>query len=86
MKIAITEILQRHFRETGEYVTINMLAVEMTKKGIFKNIHSAQSMLYYNKNGKAKTLDTEILEFIQNRFARTVNGKKVKLTLDEIIK
>jgi DNA-binding Xre family transcriptional regulator len=73
MKIAIKEILQNHFKETGEYITINMLAVEMTNKGIFKNIHSAKNMLYYNKNGKAKGLDIQMLEFLCKRFSKTLN-------------
>ena len=73
MKILISELLANHYKETGEYITINMLADEMTKKRIFKNIHSARNMLYYNKNGKAKSLDIQILEFLMKRFSKTLN-------------
>lgn len=73
MRIAITEILNSHYKEKGEYITINMLAEEMTNKGMFKNLHSAKNMLYYNKNGKAKSLDIAMLEFLCKRFDKTID-------------
>ena len=74
MKIAIKEILKDHFDKTGEYITQKMLAEEMVKKGIFKNIHSAQNMIQYNINGSAKSLDIELLNFLCKRFDTNLNN------------
>jgi hypothetical protein len=73
MKLAIKEILKDHFEQTNEYITQKMLADEMTKAGIFKNVHSAQNMLQYNITGKAKSLDIEIINFLCARFKKNIN-------------
>jgi DNA-binding Xre family transcriptional regulator len=73
MKIAIKELLLKHYRATGEYVTIAQLAREMVDAGISKNLHSAQNMAQYNISGKAKSLDVALLEFLCKRFKVTVN-------------
>ena len=77
MKIAVKEILARHFLETSEYITQAQLAREMVKAGIFKNLHSAQNMLQYNIKGTAKSLDKDMINFLMERF---------DLELNEVIK
>jgi hypothetical protein len=73
MIIAIKEVLKQHFLDTGEYITQKMLAEEMVKSGIFKNIHCAQNMIQYNINGSAKGVDFALLEFMCKRFGKQVN-------------
>ena len=73
MKIAIKELLQSHYKDTGEYITQKMLAEEMVKEGIFKNIHSAQNMIQYNITGKAKSADYAMVEFLCKHFGVKIN-------------
>jgi len=49
----------------------------MVKAGIFKNLHSAQNMIYYNIKGTAKSLDKDMINFLMERF---------DLELNEVIK
>jgi hypothetical protein len=72
MKIAIKEILKDHYEQTNEYITQKMLADEMVKAGIFKNVHSAQNMIQYNITGKAKGLDVAMLKFLCTRFKKNI--------------
>ena len=73
MKIDIKEILKTHFEKTNEYVTQKQLAIEMTDAGIFASIHSAQNMIKYQIQGKAKSLDVEMINFLRERFNLTYN-------------
>lgn len=72
MRIAFKELLKDHFDTTGEYITQKMLAEEMTERGIFKSIHSAQNMIQYNIIGKARSLDIALLEYLCKRFNKTL--------------
>lgn len=68
MKISIKSILQTHKTRTGETVSQNQLAREMTAEGLFRNFASARGMIYYNTSGRAKGLDVEMIEFLMKRF------------------
>jgi len=68
MKISIKAILEAHKARTGETVSQNALAREMTAKGLFCSFASARGMIYYNTSGKAKSLDIEMIEFLKRRF------------------
>jgi len=71
MKISIKSILQTHKARTGETVSQNQLAREMTTEGLFRNFASARGMIYYNTSGRAKSLDIEMIEFLKRRFNLT---------------
>ena len=73
MKILIRELLAEHYQKSGEYITQKMLADEMVKAKIYDNVHSAQNMIQYNINGKSKSLDIELLNFLMKRFSKTLN-------------
>ncbi len=68
MKISIKSILQAHKDRTGETVSQNQLAREMTAEGLFRNFASARGMIYYNTSGRAKGLDVEMIVFLMKRF------------------
>ena len=68
MKISIKAILEAHKARTGENVSQNQLAREMTAKGLFCSFASARGMIYYNTSGKAVMLDTKIIKFLMARF------------------
>ena len=71
MKISIKSILEAHMTRTGEKVSMNQLAREMTSAGLFRSFASARGMIYYNTSGKAKSLDIEMIEFLKRRFDLT---------------
>ena len=71
MKISIKSILEAHRERTGEKVSMNQLAREMTSEGLFRSFESARGMIYYNTSGKAKSLDIEMIEFLKRRFDLT---------------
>jgi len=68
MKISIKSILEAHRARTGERVSLNQIAREMTAEGLFRNFASARGMIYYNTSGKAKMLDIELIKFLMTRF------------------
>ena len=68
MKISIKAILEAHKARTGETVSQNQLAREMTAEGLFRNFASARGMIFYNTSGKAKSLGIEMIEFLMTRF------------------
>jgi len=49
------------------------LAREMVANGILKTEHSAKNMIQYHQNGKAKSVDFEMLIFLCNKFKKEVN-------------
>ena len=49
------------------------LAKEMVFSGIFKTEHSAINMIQYNQNGKAKSIDYELLMFLCQKFNKEIN-------------
>lgn len=71
MKISIKSILEAHRARTGEKISMNQLAREMTSAGLFRSFASARGMIYYNISGKAKSLDIEMIEFLKKRFNLT---------------
>jgi hypothetical protein len=73
MKISIKAILEAHKLRTGENVSQNQLAREMTAKGLFRSFASARGMIFYNTSGKAKSLDIEMIEFLKRRFNLTTS-------------
>jgi len=73
MKISIKSILEAHRARTGERVSLNQIAREMTAEGLFCSFASARGMIYYNTSGKAKSLDIEMIEFLKRRFNLTTS-------------
>ena len=71
MKIQIKSILEAHETRTGERISMNQLAREMTSAGLFRSFESARGMIFYNTSGKAKSLDIEMIEFLKKRFNLT---------------
>ena len=67
MKISIKSILEAHRAQTGENISMNQLAREMTSAGLFRSFASARGMIYYNTSGKAKSLDIGMIEFLMHR-------------------
>ena len=49
------------------------LAREMVANGILKTEHSAINMLQYHQNGKAKSVDFEMLTFLCRKFKKEIN-------------
>ena len=68
MKISIKAILEAHKARTGERLSLNQIAREMTSEGLFRSFASARGMIYYNTSGKAIMLDTKIIKFLMTRF------------------
>jgi len=68
MKIQIKSILEAHKARTGERVSLNQIAREMTSEGLFRNFASARGMIFYNTSGKAKSADYALVEFLMRRF------------------
>ena len=73
MKIQIKSILEAHEARTGENVSLNQLAREMTSAGLFRSFASARGMIFYNTSGKAKSLDIGMIEFLKKRFNLTTS-------------
>ena len=57
------------------------LAREMVSCDIFKTEHSAINMLQYHQNGKAKSVDFEMLIFLCGKFKKEINEMLIKNNL-----
>ena len=49
------------------------LARDLVANGILKTEHSAINMLQYHQNGKAKSVDFEMLIFLCGKFKKEIN-------------
>ena len=49
-------------------ITQRSLAEEMVKAGVLRTIESAVNMMQYHSSGKAKSVDYEMLMFLEERF------------------
>ena len=52
-------------------ITQRSLAEEMVKAGVLGTIESAVNMMQYHSSGKAKSVDYEMLMFLEKRFNKT---------------
>jgi hypothetical protein len=68
MLIPIKMILKAHEARTGEVISLNALAREMVAKGLFRSFGSARGVITYNKCGRAKSADYELIKFLMTRF------------------
>jgi hypothetical protein len=65
--------LEKLIKESGENLTVSKLANEMAKAGLFKNRKSAYDMLRYHIQGKNKSFDILLLEYLCKRFDKKIN-------------
>ena len=70
MRIDFEKLIQ----ESGEKITKLSLAKEMFKAGLFKSQKSAINMINYHQNGKAKSVDLLLMDYLIKRFDKTERG------------
>ena len=69
MRIDINRLISES-AQAGRKVTKAQLARESVRKGLFKNYHSARTMLFYNSSGHAQSLDVDLINFLCEYFGR----------------
>jgi len=80
MRINFNQLIHDYNQERGktrglspasECLTKADLAREMVQEGILKSVKSALNMIDYHQKGTAKSIDYEMLTFLEKKFNKT---------------
>jgi hypothetical protein len=83
MKIDFNKLLAEHNQKSGEAtgpstpstpLTKSQLARDMVQAGVIKSERGALNLIHYHINGKAKSADFLMLEFLKEKFNQPIEA------------
>lgn len=71
MKIDFKKLIAEYNATNNTRLTQSAIAREMVTAGVLRTFRSAVTMMQYHSSGKAKSVDYEMLLFLEQRFGKT---------------